>query len=182
MRFDANGCDDALCAIRQQLRRLLNEKRSKPVREEDEVSPVRLRVSEDGQDTLRCMSDRMSARRAEATYLHLRRLWQQGQIQRLTAEIRRAVCDQVARAGPSEALAELRRALVELSPDVRGDDVDRYRVVRTGNNLSASRINLGGLYVVGKPEAYVRCWRTEMSVGRSGHTRVSRIVDTYAER
>lgn len=92
------------------------------------------------------------------------------------------MCDQVTRAGPSEALAELCRALVELSPDVRGDDVDRHCVVRAGDNLSASRINMGGLYAVRIPEAYVRCWRTEMSAGRSGHTRVSRIVDTYADR
>lgn len=84
----------------------------------------------------------------------------------------------MARAGPSEALTKLRRALVELSPDVRGDDVDRYGVVGPWNNLSANHISLGGPCVTRIPEAYVRCWRSEMSAERSGHTQASRNVDT----
>ena len=123
-----------------------------------------------------------AAQRAEATYLHLRCLWQQGEVQRPTAEVRRAVCDQVARAGPSEALAEMRRTLVQLSPDVRGDDVDRDRVVGPGHNL---RSNPTSAWAALTPHqdagtVYVRYWRTSTSAGRSGHTRVSRSVDTCA--
>lgn len=92
VRFDANGSDDGFCTVRQLLRRLLYQKRGKPVGEKDEVSSVRFRISEDGQDTLVGPQSGI-AEQKRGNYLHLRRLRQQGEVESLTADVRRAVCD-----------------------------------------------------------------------------------------